>query len=82
MVHALKAIPRSGPGYTILHEKNVFIHSFAKTFKDARSRHEDDEYADSYDCAEEPVLVGAGEGRRGVVAELDGVAVVVREAHI
>ena len=62
--------------------KEYFIHSFAKTFKDARPRHEDDEYADSYDCAEEPVLVGAGEGRRGVVAELDCLAVAVREANI
>ena len=62
--------------------KEYFIHSFAKTFKDAGSCYEDNEYADSYDRAKEPVLVGAGERGCGVVAELDCLAVAVREANI
>ena len=59
-----------------------FIDLLAQTFEDASRRDEHDEYADPDDGAEEPVLVGAGEGRRRVVAELDRVAVVVREANI
>ena len=62
--------------------ENFYSFISAQTFKDARTCHEHDEYADAYDRAQEPVLVGAGEGRRGVVAEFDRVAVVVREANI
>ena len=59
-----------------------FIDLLAQTFENGSRRDKHNEYADPDDGAEEPVLVGAGEGRRRVVAELDRVAIVVREANI